>query len=329
MSTVLITGGAGFIGSHLCEALLRLGHEVVALDNFDDFYSPSAKRHNLEALLKNARFSLIEGDIRDGQTVQRAVSADVEAVVHLAARAGVRPSIEQPILYEDVNVRGTLTLLEACRKRPGLRFVFGSSSSVYGNNARVPFSEEDRVDAPISPYAATKLAGELLCRTYHQLYGMSISCLRFFTVYGPRQRPDLAIHKFVRLIEAGRPIPVFGDGTTARDYTYIDDVISGLMGAIHRCKDWHVYNLGGAHPITLNDLINHIEQATGRTATRQRHPAQAGDVERTAADIALAARDLGFRPTTDFATGLARFVRWFREQAEYTTVQVAGVHSAF
>jgi len=310
---IIVTGGAGFIGSHLCDALLRDGHEVTALDNFDDFYDPAVKKRNIAEAAQNAAFSLVEGDIRNSDVVHNVIqpgSADV--VVHLAARAGVRPSIAQPILYEDVNVHGTLVLLEACRHVPGCRFVFASSSSVYGNNPKVPFAETDRVDDPISPYAATKKAGELVCHTYHHLYGIPITCLRFFTVYGPRQRPDLAIHKFTRRIEAGEPIPFFGDGTTRRDYTYIDDTIGGIRGAIERVSGYAIYNLGESVPITLNDLVAAIETALGKKAIRDQRPMQPGDVLQTYADISAARRDLGYNPSTDLATGLARFVEWFR-----------------
>jgi UDP-glucuronate 4-epimerase len=296
----------------VCEALLRQGRRVIAFDNFDDFYDPAAKRGHVAELLDHRDFELIEGDIRDARAVQRAVSRGVEAVIHLAARAGVRPSIEQPLLYEDVNVKGTLTLLEACRRAAGLRFLFGSSSSVYGNNAKAPFSESDRVDAPISPYAATKLAGELLCRTYVHLYDMNITCLRFFTVYGPRQRPDLAIHKFVRLLEAGEPLPVFGDGTMSRDYTYVDDIVAGVVRAEEMCRGFHLYNLGGSHPVTLTELIAQLERATGREARLDRRPPQPGDVEHTYADITLAGKELGFHPATELVVGLSRFVDWFR-----------------
>ncbi|MDO8630700.1 MAG: NAD-dependent epimerase/dehydratase family protein, partial [Phycisphaerales bacterium] len=232
---ILVTGAAGFIGSHLCDALLRAGHRVVGLDSFDTFYDPKIKRRNIARAVANPNFLLNEGDIRDAAAVSSAFAFKPEVVVHLAARAGVRPSIEQSVLYQDVNVGGTTMLLEAARHLPGCRFIFGSSSSVYGNNPKVPFAEGDPVDRPISPYAATKRACELLCWTYHHLYSMSVTSLRFFTVYGPRQRPDLAIHKFVRLLCAGKPIPVFGDGTMARDFTYIDDILQGVLRAIDRC----------------------------------------------------------------------------------------------
>ncbi len=309
---IVVTGGAGFIGSHLCEALLRTGHNVTALDIFDNFYNPDIKRGNIRNLLSNPGFKLIEGDIRNPDDVKNAIGAGTDAIVHLAARAGVRPSIEQPLLYQDVNIRGTMVLLEAVRHVRGCKFIFGSSSSVYGNNAKVPFAEDDNVDSPISPYAATKRAGELLCRTYHHLYAIPTTCLRFFTVYGPRQRPDLAIHKFARLIETGKPIPVFGDGSMQRDYTYVDDIVRGVQRAIERCSGFATYNLGNSSPISLTQLIAALESALGKKAIIDRLPLQPGDVNRTYADITLAARDLGFSPQTDFRTGLARFVEWFR-----------------
>jgi len=312
MGRALVTGGAGFIGSHLCEALLARGWDVAALDNFDTFYEPAVKRANIGDCLRNPRFRLIEGDIRDGKAVEAAVSAGVDVLVHLAARAGVRPSIEQPVLYQDVNMMGTATLLEAARKHRVGKFVFASSSSVYGNNPKVPFAESDAVDNPISPYAATKKAGELLCHTYQHLYGMGMTCLRFFTVYGPRQRPDLAIHKFTRLIDAGKPIPVFGDGSMMRDFTYIDDIIAGVVAAMERCDGYHIYNLGESRPVRLDRLITEIEKALGKKAIIDRQPPQPGDVERTFADVTLAQRDLGYEPRTEIADGLARFVEWYR-----------------
>lgn len=314
MSRLLVTGGAGFIGSHLCEALLRRGDEVVALDSFDDFYDPAVKRANLAACAADHRFTLVEGDIRDPGCVDRAADG-ADGIVHLAARAGVRPSIERPVLYQDVNVAGTLVMLEAARKHGVKRFIFASSSSVYGNNRKIPFSESDSVDLPISPYAATKKAGELLCHTYCHLFGMQVTCLRYFTVYGPRQRPDLAIHKFTRLIEAGRPIPLFGDGSMMRDFTYIDDIMAGTLAAIDRCQGYHVYNLGESTPISVSDLIAAIENALGKKATVNRLPRQPGDVDRTCADVTRARADLGYEPSTDLPTGLARFVDWFRRQS--------------
>jgi len=313
---IVVTGGAGFIGSHLCEALLRDGHEVVAFDNFDDFYDPRIKRRNLHAAGQHPNFTLVEGDIRHADDVRGVIrSGAVDVVVHLAARAGVRPSIERPILYENVNVHGTLVLLEACRVAGNCKFIFAGSSSVYGNNRKIPFAETDPVDDPISPYAATKKAGELLCHTYHHLYGLPVTCLRFFTVYGPRQRPDLAIHKFVRLIEEGKPIPVFGDGSMQRDFTYIDDIIDGVIRAIDRCDGYRIYNLGESRPVALNDLIAALEKALGKSAAIERLPLQPGDVLRTYADVTAAGRDLGYDPKTNLETGLARFVEWYRAEA--------------
>ncbi len=276
---VLITGAAGFIGSHLSERLLQEGWTVVGVDNFDDFYDPDIKRGNNEKCLKDDNFRLIEADIRDNAAMKKVIGEGFDIIVHLAAKAGVRPSIEQPLLYADVNINGTMVLLEAAKKHKVEKFIFASSSSVYGNNKKVPFSEDDNVDFPISPYAATKKAGELICHTYHHLWGTSISCLRFFTVYGPRQRPDLAIHKFAALIEQDKPIPVFGDGSMMRDFTYIGDIIDGTVAAMERCNGFHIYNLGESQPITVNDLIDEIEKALGKKAIREYKPRQPGDVE--------------------------------------------------
>lgn len=315
--TILVTGGAGFIGSHLCEALLQRQHKVVALDSFDDFYEPAVKRTNLAKCDGAADFSLVEGDIRDTDTIDTLLHEHgVDVIVHLAARAGVRPSIEQPVLYQDVNVGGTAVLLEAARLHGVRKFIFASSSSVYGNNKKVPFAESDNVDFPISPYAASKKAGELLCHTFHHLYGMDITCLRFFTVFGPRQRPDLAIHKFARLIEAGRPIPVFGDGTMMRDHTFIDDIVDGVLRAIDQCAGFAIYNLGNSHPVSLADLIAAIEQALGKKATIDRQPPQPGDVDRTFADASRARKELGYVPRTALADGLHRFVDWLRSSEQ-------------
>jgi UDP-glucuronate 4-epimerase len=238
----------------------------------------------------------------------------VDVVVHMAALAGVRPSIERPVAYQDVNVTGTCCLLEAARKHRVPRFVFASSSSVYGNNPKIPFAETDNVDYPISPYAASKKAGELVCHTYHHLFGLDVTCLRLFTVYGPRQRPDLAIHKFARLIEAGRPITVFGDGSSTRDYTYIDDVVAGVLAAIERCRGYRIYNLGNSSPVSLKVLIAAIEAALGKKAVVHRQAAQPGDVERTFADITRSQAELGYKPNTDLASGLACFVAWLRSE---------------
>jgi UDP-glucuronate 4-epimerase len=311
---VLVTGAAGFIGSHLSERLLDDGWTVVGVDNFDDFYDPQIKRRNIKGCLKNRSFQLVEADIRDIAAMDKVVTDDVEIVVHLAARAGVRPSIEQPVLYADVNVNGTAVLLQAAEKHKIEKFIFGSSSSVYGNNKKVPFSEDDNVDFPISPYAATKKAGELICHTYHHLYGISITCLRFFTVYGPRQRPDLAIHKFARLIEQGSPIPIYGDGTMMRDFTYIDDIIDGTVAAMEKCTGFNIYNLGESRPVSVNDLVVEIEKALGKKAVKEYLPPQPGDVERTYADITKAARDLGYRPSTTIQVGLKKFATWLRQK---------------
>jgi len=308
----LVTGAAGFIGSHLCERLLAQGWAVLGVDNFDDFYDQQIKRRNISACLKNKNFQLIEADIRDSATMDKTVGSDVEIIVHLAARAGVRPSIEQPVLYADVNVNGTTVLLEAAKKHNVIKFIFGSSSSVYGNNEKVPFSEGDSVDFPISPYAATKKAGELICYTYHHLYGIHITCLRFFTVYGPRQRPDLAIHKFAKLIEQGKSIPVYGDGTMMRDFTYIDDIINGTVAAMERCSGFNIYNLGESRPISVNDLIDEIEKAIGKKAVKEYLPRQPGDVERTYADVTKATADLGYNPSTSIQTGLVKFITWLK-----------------
>jgi UDP-glucuronate 4-epimerase len=309
----LVTGAAGFIGSHLAERLLAEGWEVAGVDNFDDFYDPQIKRCNIEGCLKNKNFQLLEADIRDRWAMEKAVGDGIDIIVHLAARAGVRPSIAQPLLYADVNVNGTMALLESVKKQGVGKFIFGSSSSVYGNNKKVPFAEDDNVDYPISPYAATKKAGELICHTFHHLTGMSVTCLRYFTVYGPRQRPDLAIHKFARLIEQGKPIPVYGDGSMMRDFTYIDDIISGTVAAMHKCDGFNIYNLGESRPVTVNDLIGEIEKTLGKKATKKHLPAQPGDVQRTYANVSKAVRELDYEPSTTIQTGLKRFVEWLRQ----------------
>jgi UDP-glucuronate 4-epimerase len=317
---VLVTGGAGFIGSHLCQRLLQEGHEVVCLDNFDTYYDPSIKRRNLEEIKasKVAKgFQLVEGDIRDKGFLNDLFGrSSFGLIIHLAARAGVRPSIEQPLLYEEVNVAGTLNLLEACREFGIRDFIFGSSSSVYGKNRKVPFAEDDPLEAMISPYAVTKRAGELFCYAYHHLYGLNISCLRFFTVYGPRQRPEMAIHKFTRLIHNGEKIPVFGDGTSRRDYTYIDDIIEGIMGAVQNLKGYDIFNLGESQTVPLRELISLIEQALGKKADIEELPEQPGDVPITYADITKSRRLVGYDPKVGIAEGVGRFVQWFRDMAK-------------
>ncbi len=313
MARIIVTGGAGFIGSHLCEALLRKGHDVVALDNFDDFYDPAVKRRNLREAQESDQFTLIEGDIRDEGVVKEVVQPGTHAIVHLAARAGVRPSIEDPLLYQDVNVRGTMVLLEACRSVESCKFIFASSSSVYGNRTEGPFRESDRVDDPISPYAATKKAGELLAHAYHHLFKFPVACLRFFTVFGPRQRPDLAIHKFARLILAGKPLPVFGDGSMRRDFTYVEDTVDGIIRAIDQCEGYHIYNLGNASPVSVSELVAALEKALGKKAMIETKPLQPGDVQQTHADVSLACRELGYKPKTDLQSGLAQFAAWLEQ----------------
>jgi len=313
---LLVTGAAGFIGSHLCERLISKGNTVVGLDNFDPFYDREIKESNIKNLKQSDRFKLVEGDIREADCVETICKSGIDIIVHLAAKAGVRPSIADPVGYADCNIRGTMVLLEAARKLNIKKFIFASSSSVYGNNKKVPFSETDNVDYPISPYAATKKAGELICHTYHHLYKMDITCLRYFTVYGPRQRPDLAIHKFAKLIEHGKPIPVFGDGSMERDFTYIDDIIDGTMAAIEKCEEFEIYNLGESRPIRLDKLIAEIEKALGKKAIIEHKPIQPGDVERTYADVTKAKKMLGYNPDTDVAAGLEKFVLWMRNNKQ-------------
>ncbi len=316
---ILVTGGAGFIGSHVCEALLARGEAVVSLDNFDDFYAPAVKRRNLAAAVGHPGFTLVEGDLRDAGLLEGLFRRHrASAVIHLAARAGVRPSIRQPALYADVNVTGTACLLEAARRAGVPKFLFGSSSSVYGVRTGLPFKETDEADAPASPYAATKRAGELLCWAAHALSGMAITCLRFFTVYGPRQRPEMAIHKFTRLIEGGEPIPLFGDGSTARDYTYIDDIVAGVLGALDACSGFAIYNLGSADPIRLADLVRLLEIALGRKARSAPAPPEPGDVPFTCADVSAAKAAFGYEPKVKIAEGLQRFVAWYRAQGSTT-----------
>jgi UDP-glucuronate 4-epimerase len=318
---VMVTGGAGFIGSHLCERLLKEGYRVVSFDNFNPFYERSVKESNIESIRardKHEKFLSVFGDIRDKFHLFEVMERERPfCVIHLAAMAGVRPSLEDPLLYTDVNIAGTQILLEACAALKIRHFIFASSSSVYGNNTKVPFSETDCVDYPISPYAATKKAGELLCHNYFHLYAMRIACLRFFTVYGPRQRPDLAIHKFTSLILDGKEISVYGDGETQRDYTYIDDCISGVMGAFCWIADekkaqaaYEIVNLGESRMVSLAEMIACIERAVGKKAELKRLPLQAGDVERTFADISKARRLFSYSPATDFETGIGRFVDW-------------------
>ena len=315
MKKLLITGGAGFIGSHLVDRLLNTNVEhITVVDDFNDFYDPSIKRSNISEHIKDLRYNISEIDIRDRTTLENLFATNsFDCVVHLAARAGVRPSLSEPQLYSETNINGTLNLLELAHQNNIKQFVFGSSSSVYGINAKVPFSEDDPIRQPISPYAATKAAGELLCHTYSHLYGLRCVCLRFFTVYGPRQRPDLAIHKFAKLITQRKPIPVFGDGTTRRDYTYVDDIIDGVMAAIdYKQTNYEVINLGESRTVELNELISLLEAELDMHATIDRQPAQPGDVPQTFADISKARTLLGYNPKTQIEAGLRRFVEWFR-----------------
>ncbi|MEP6922744.1 MAG: GDP-mannose 4,6-dehydratase [bacterium] len=315
MKNILVTGGAGFIGSHLVDQLLTEGDwSVTVIDDFNNFYDPAIKRRNVVEHQKTPAYELFKADIRDKPALDAIFKQkSFECIVHLAARAGVRPSLEEPLLYAETNINGTMNLLELARAHGIKQFVFGSSSSVYGINAKVPFGEDDPIRQPISPYAATKGAGELLCHTYTHLYGMRSVCLRFFTVYGARQRPDLAIHKFARLISEQKAIPVFGDGTTRRDYTFVKDIIAGVRAAIdYDQSDYEVINLGESRTVELRELISLLEHELGQTARIDRQPMQPGDVPQTYADITKARRLLGYNPETQIEEGIHRFVEWFR-----------------
>src|SRR6266511_4046945 len=308
---ILVTGGAGFIGSHLVEKLLAAGHAVIVLDDFNDFYDPRIKHANIAGLARDV--TVYHVDLRDGESVRNLFHREkVDAIAHLAARAGVRPSIQYPRLYYDTNVTGTLHLLEAARVTGVERFVFASSSSVYGASKTVPFSEDQQLTQTLSPYGATKVAGEFLCSTYSHLYQMRVVALRYFTVYGPRQRPDLAIHQFTRRIYAGQPIDQFGNGTTRRDYTYIDDVIQGTMAALqYEGPRFDIFNLGESETIQLKDLIVAIENALGKKAKINQLPEQPGVMPLTCADISKARKLLGYKPTTKLGEGLQKFIDWF------------------
>lgn len=334
----LVTGGSGFIGSHLVEALLKNGHSVINVDNFDDFYDYRIKIHNtlescgisenfafstkpvdIEKLISKTRtgnYELYCQDIRDKEGLAKIFEKhEIDLVVHLAALAGVRPSIERPLEYEEVNIKGSMNLWEICKEFGVKKFVCASSSSVYGNNESVPFSEEDNVDRPISPYAATKKCGEIMGHVYHHLYGIDMIQLRFFTVYGPRQRPDLAIHKFTKIITENQQIPFYGDGTTARDYTYIDDIIEGILKSITYLQQnsniYEIINLGENEVITLNSMVSEIEEGLGKKADKQNLPLQPGDVLKTNADISKARNLIGYQPKTPFHNGIKNFVEWF------------------
>ena len=311
--TILVTGGAGFIGSHLCESLLRDQIRVICLDNFDPFYDPAIKRNNLAVLSQWPDFHFIEGDIRQEQSFTQIFSTHtVDAVIHLAAKAGVRPSIQEPALYYDVNVTGTLRLLEAMRAAGVPRLLFASSSSVYGNQEKTPFSETDDVSHPISQYASTKRAGELMCYTYHHLYNIDIACLRLFTVYGPRQRPDLAIHKFAHLALHNQPIPLYGDGQTRRDYTFVADTVRGIRQVLDLKQiGYEIFNLGGGTPVTLIEMVRVLEKALGRELMIEFQDKQPGDVDQTFADVAKASAFFGYQPQVTLEEGVKQFADWF------------------
>jgi len=311
---ILITGGAGFIGSHTARRLLARGERITVLDDFNDFYDPAVKRANVAPLLGRDDYHLVEGDIRNAALADELFArGHFDAVIHLAARAGVRPSLAQPILYEEVNCIGTLHLLEAARRHGPDRFVFASSSSVYGINEKVPFAETDPVDQPISPYATTKRSGELLCFNYHHLHRLRVSCLRFFTVYGPAQRPEMAIAKFTRLLAAGQPVPLFGDGSSRRDYTFIDDIVDGVVASLDLAPGFEIFNLGGSQTTRLSELVHWLAEELGVAPRLAWQPEQPGDVPITFADVAKAERLLGYSPKVPIREGLRRYVAWFRE----------------
>jgi len=312
---ILITGGAGFIGSHLSEKIIDLGHNITCIDDFNDYYDPAIKEENLKKIIDHERFTLHKADILDRKKVEDIFSSSkVDTVIHLAARAGVRPSLLNAALYEKVNVQGTINLLENCKKRSIKRFIFASSSSVYGGNKKIPFLETDKVDNPVSPYAATKKAGELICYTYHHLYDISIFAFRFFTVYGPRQRPEMVIHKFTRNIFEGSPIEVFGDGFSSRDYTYIDDIINGIINSLNLVCGYEVINLGNSYPVQLNDLIKLLKEKSGKKVELKYSELQSGDVFSTFADIEKAKKLIKYDPETTIEEGLEYFMAWYKKQ---------------
>jgi UDP-glucuronate 4-epimerase len=315
---ILVTGAAGFIGSHVCEYFTSLNHNVTGIDNFDPFYSIDFKQLNLARLRGNARFNFQTSDIRDLNSLGLILASNkFDIVIHLAAKAGVRPSIDSIAAYYDVNVNGTVSLLETMRLSGVKKLLFASSSSIYGNNPKIPFSEIDRVDNPISPYASTKKSGELLCHVYSHLHGFDITCLRFFTVFGPRQRPDLAIHKFTRLIDEGKPIPFYGDGSTARDYTYIDDIVNGISCALNHLNGYRIYNLGESSVINLKNLVEMIEHSLGKKALLNYLPIQEGDVNITYADISKARSEIGYNPQYNIENGIKKFVEWYDDNKAF------------
>ncbi len=311
---VLVTGGAGFIGSHLCEALLNQGHRVICVDNFDSFYDPKIKERNLAGIMNHENFALVKGDILDLSVLYSIFENNrIDTVIHLAAKAGVRPSIENPFLYQKVNVEGTVNILETMRRFAVKRLILASSSSVYGNNRKMPYSEDDNVDFAISPYAATKKACEVLSYTFHHLHAMDVLCLRFFTVYGPRQRPEMAIHYFTRSIIEGTALKMYGDGETQRDYTYIDDIIDGVLKCLDHLKGYEILNLGESQTTKLKDLVSLIEKAVNKKALIEKLPMQPGDVDITYADISKARKFIGYNPQTKIDTGVKKFVQWYLE----------------
>lgn len=324
MSTILLTGGAGFIGSTTAEVLMNKGYDLVVIDNFNDYYDPALKRKNVDickkvAIKTNCQYELVEGDIRDRELMKKLFDEhQIDAVIHWAGMAGVRPSIDDPRLYIDVNIGGLMNVLEEMRSHEVKNLVFISSSSVYGNNKKVPFSEKDPVDNPISPYAASKKSSELLCYTYHSLFRMNVHCLRYFTVYGPRQRPDLAINKFTRLMLNNEPIPMFGDGTTSRDYTYVSDIVQGTVLSLEYLLShdnvYDIFNLGGSHPISLKGLIDVIANTLGVTPVINQLPMQPGDVNVTYSDYSHAKEVLGYEPVVRIEEGIRNFVEWYKKE---------------
>ncbi len=313
--TILVTGGAGFIGSHVCDNLLKKGKKVICLDNFNNYYSPERKKKNIAHNLQNKDFTVAKADISDYNTIKKIFEEKKpEKIIHLAARAGVRPSLENPFIYEETNIKGTLNLLELSKDLKIKNFVFGSSSSVYGTNAKVPFSEEDKTDFSISPYAATKKAGEVLCHTYSHLYGLNISCLRFFTVYGPRGRPDMAPYLFTEAIMKAKPITMYGNGTSKRDYTYVEDIVSGIVSALEKNYRYEIFNLGESQTVELRMLISVIEKNVGKKAIIIKKPMPKGDVPITYADIAKSKKMLDYAPKTGIEKGIASFVGWYKKE---------------
>jgi UDP-glucuronate 4-epimerase len=314
---ILLTGGAGFIGSHLSEKITDIGHRVTCIDNFNSFYDPALKEDNLKDIIDRENFELYRADILDRKVMEDIFSArDFDMVIHLAAMAGVGPSIANAPLYEKINIGGTLNLLENCKKNNIKKFIFASSSSVYGGNKKTPFSEEDSVDLPVSPYAATKKSGELICYTYHHLYDISVFAFRFFTVYGPRQRPEMAIHKFIRNIYSGDPLEIYGDGSSSRDYTYIGDIIEGILSGLELVEGYEIINLGNSYPVLLSDLVGLIEKATGKKARLRYAGPRPGDVFTTFADIEKAKKLIKYDPETSIEEGLGYFIDWYKEKSE-------------